>query len=68
MIQVEKTELYPKTAARSRFTTGNKQSLKTDPEREGIDICDKLKEYHEQNYSSNIMSLCVVGSQTLDEL
>ena len=68
VIQVEKTELYPNNAARSRFTTGNKESLKTDPESKGIDICEKLKEYHDKNYSSNIMSLCVVGSQTLDEL
>jgi insulysin len=56
------------TAARSRFTTGNKNSLKTEPESMGIDICEKLKEYHEKNYSSNIMSLCVVGSQSLEEL
>jgi insulysin len=68
-VQIEKTELYPKDCARSRFTTGNKKSLVEDPAKiDGIDIRESLMKYHNEWYSSNIMSLCVVGNNTLNEL
>ena len=67
-MQIEKTELYSKDCARSRFTTGNKKSLVEEPAEKGIDIRESLMKYHNEWYSSNIMSLCVVGNHTLDEL
>jgi insulysin len=34
----------------------------------GIDVRQELLNFHRKWYSSNIMSLAVVGNQTLDEL
>ena len=50
---------------RSRFAVG---SLKTLRDRDGVKARDKLIEFYEQHYSSNIMALAVVGRESLDEL
>ncbi|CAG7816471.1 unnamed protein product [Allacma fusca] len=52
----------------SRFATGNRKTLWDDTRKNGIDVCSSLKEYHRQYYSSNIMSLAVLGKETLDDL
>ncbi|EZA60071.1 insulin-degrading enzyme isoform X2 [Ooceraea biroi] len=52
----------------SKFGTGNRETLDTIPKQAGINVRDKLLEFHEKNYSANIMSLCVLGKDTLDEL
>ncbi|KAH9525028.1 hypothetical protein Btru_000137 [Bulinus truncatus] len=51
-----------------KFGTGNKETLETIPKSSGIDIRDELLKFHSEYYSSNVMGLCVLGKETLDEL
>ena len=39
-----------------------------EPIRKGIQVRDELLKFHAKYYSSNIMTLCVLGSQPLEEL
>ncbi|CAG9861187.1 unnamed protein product [Phyllotreta striolata] len=50
------------------FGTGNKQTLLNIPKEKGIDVRKQLLEFHNKWYSSNIMSLAVLGKESLDEL
>ncbi|XP_068182629.1 insulin-degrading enzyme isoform X2 [Antennarius striatus] len=52
----------------SKFGTGNKLTLETRPSQEGVDIRQELLKFHLTNYSSNLMGLCVLGRESLDEL
>ncbi|XP_070539954.1 insulin-degrading enzyme-like [Ptychodera flava] len=52
----------------SKFGTGNKYTLETKPLEDGIDTRDELLKYHSKFYSANLMGLCVVGRESLDEL
>lgn len=47
----------------SKFGTGNKVTLSR------FDICEELKEFHKKYYKSgNLMSLAILGRETLDDL
>ena len=61
-IQIEKTELACKTGPLNRFSTGSHDSLNVP------DIREKLLKYYDEHYSSNLMSLCLVGNYNVDEL
>ncbi|XP_061645273.1 insulin-degrading enzyme isoform X3 [Phyllopteryx taeniolatus] len=52
----------------SKFGTGNKLTLETRPSTDGIDVRQELLEFHSTYYSSNLMGLCVLGRESLDEL
>ncbi|XP_032396923.1 insulin-degrading enzyme isoform X3 [Etheostoma spectabile] len=52
----------------SKFGTGNKLTLETRPSQDGIDIRQELLKFHSTYYSSNLMGLCVLGRESLDEL
>ncbi|KAG9344403.1 hypothetical protein JZ751_011073 [Albula glossodonta] len=52
----------------SKFGTGNKLTLETRPSNEGIDVRQELLKFHSTYYSSNLMGLCVLGRESLDEL
>ncbi|XP_062256437.1 insulin-degrading enzyme isoform X2 [Platichthys flesus] len=52
----------------SKFGTGNKLTLETRPCKEGIDIRQELLQFHSMYYSSNLMGLCVLGRESLDDL
>ncbi|XP_035029191.2 insulin-degrading enzyme isoform X2 [Hippoglossus stenolepis] len=52
----------------SKFGTGNKLTLETRPSKEGIDIRQELLQFHSTYYSSNLMGLCVLGRESLDDL
>ncbi|XP_058236910.1 insulin-degrading enzyme isoform X2 [Hemibagrus wyckioides] len=52
----------------SKFGTGNKLTLETWPSQKGIDIRQELLKFHSTFYSSNLMGLCVLGRESLDEL
>ncbi|GFO42674.1 insulin-degrading enzyme [Plakobranchus ocellatus] len=52
----------------SKFGTGNKETLDEIPKSKGVDVREELLKFHSQYYSSNIMGLCVVGHEPLDEL
>ncbi|KAG5331760.1 IDE enzyme, partial [Acromyrmex charruanus] len=52
----------------SKFSTGNRESLDTIPKQKGINVRNKLLEFYEKYYSANIISLSVLGKESLDEL
>ncbi|XP_062286623.1 insulin-degrading enzyme isoform X2 [Scomber scombrus] len=52
----------------SKFGTGNKLTLETRPCKDGIDIRQELLKFHSTYYSSNLMGLCVLGRESLDEM
>ncbi|XP_074640666.1 insulin-degrading enzyme-like [Tubulanus polymorphus] len=52
----------------SKFGTGNKETLETIPKQKGLDVRDELLKFHDKYYSSNLMALCVLGKESLDEL
>ncbi|XP_060063916.1 insulin-degrading enzyme-like [Ylistrum balloti] len=51
-----------------KFSCGNKDTLGTIPTSHGINIREALLEFHAKHYSSNILSVCVLGKESLDEL
>ncbi|XGW06643.1 hypothetical protein V3C99_016738 [Haemonchus contortus] len=51
-----------------KFGTGNKKTLMDDARKNGIEPREALLKFHKQWYSANIMSLCIVGSESLDEM
>nr|CDJ85657.1 Peptidase M16 domain containing protein [Haemonchus contortus] len=51
-----------------KFGAGNKKTLMDDARKNGIEPREALLKFHKQWYSANIMSLCIVGSESLDEL
>ncbi|XP_065349180.1 insulin-degrading enzyme-like [Cloeon dipterum] len=52
----------------SKFSTGNLQTLVEDPKKNGINVREALLKFHSTYYSSNIMSLVILGKDSLDEL
>ncbi|XP_072247515.1 insulin-degrading enzyme isoform X2 [Leuresthes tenuis] len=52
----------------SKFGTGNKLTLETRPSKDGIDVRQELLKFHSTYYSANLMGLCVLGRESLDEL
>lgn len=52
----------------AKFNVGNKKTLKEDPEANGIDVRERLLEFYSKHYSANVMCLCVLGKNSLDEL
>ncbi|KIH57932.1 peptidase M16 inactive domain protein [Ancylostoma duodenale] len=51
-----------------KFGTGNKKTLMDDAREKGIEPREALLKFHKQWYSSNIMSLCIVGTESLDQM
>ena len=43
------------------FCLGNKFTLETKPQEEGIDVRKELLKFHSSHYSSNVMCLVVLG-------
>jgi len=52
----------------NRFGTGSMTSLKVNPEARGVDVRAELLAFHKRYYSANIMSLCLLGRESLDQL
>ncbi|KAL3863624.1 hypothetical protein ACJMK2_005374 [Sinanodonta woodiana] len=52
----------------SKFGTGNKETLETMPKKLGYDVREELLKFHDQNYSSNLMGMVVLGKESPDEL
>ena len=51
-----------------KFGTGNLETLKTFPEGNNIDIRELLLDFHSNYYSSNIMTVAVLGKEPLAEI
>lgn len=52
----------------SNFGTGNTETLKTIPTNAGISIRSELIKFHSKYYSSNLMTMCILGAESLDIL
>lgn len=52
----------------SMFATGNKETLAGAAQQMGVDLRERLLEFHDRYYSADIMRLCVVGRDSLDQL
>ncbi|CAF2706664.1 unnamed protein product [Rotaria sp. Silwood2] len=65
--QLEKSTSDPEHPY-SGFSIGNSESLRTTPKQRGINIREVLLDFYKAQYSSNRMSLAVLGNQSLDEL
>lgn len=52
----------------NRFGTGTLDTLLTNPKANGINTRDAVMKFHQQWYSSNIMTLAMLGRESLDEL
>ncbi|KAF1751249.1 hypothetical protein GCK72_017803 [Caenorhabditis remanei] len=51
-----------------KFGTGNKQTLLEDARKKGIEPREALLQFHKKWYSSDIMSCCIIGKESLDVL
>jgi insulysin len=65
--QLEKSTCKPEHPF-SKYGTGNLNTLKTEPEKLGLCVRKELLNFHSKYYSANLMSLCVLGKESLDEL
>ncbi|KAK6354672.1 Insulinase (Peptidase M16) [Orbilia brochopaga] len=52
----------------SKFTTGNLETLRDAPRARGVDVRDRFIKFHERYYSGNLMKLCILGRESLDEM
>ncbi|CAM9632397.1 unnamed protein product, partial [Chrysoparadoxa australica] len=52
----------------SKFGTGNMETLRDTPAKEGVDIRAELLAFHAKFYSANQMCLSIVGRESLDEM
>ena len=52
----------------SKFGTGNLQTLKHAPAAAGIDVRSEMLAHYARYYSANLMTLAVIGRESLDEL
>ncbi|XP_039310540.1 insulin-degrading enzyme isoform X2 [Solenopsis invicta] len=65
--QLDKSSASPDHSF-SKFGTGNRETLDIIPKQKGINVRNRLLEFHEKYYSANIMTLCVLGKESLNEL
>ena len=49
-------------------SSGNRSTLMDEPLKKGIQVRDELLKFHAKYYSSNVMTLCVLGRQSVEEL
>jgi len=52
----------------NHFMTGNSETLRDQPAREGVDVRAGLLKFHNEYYSANLMKLALVGRESPDEL
>eukprot|EP00467_Chlorarachnion_reptans_P001150 CAMPEP_0114521978 /NCGR_PEP_ID=MMETSP0109-20121206/20500_1 /TAXON_ID=29199 /ORGANISM="Chlorarachnion reptans, Strain CCCM449" /LENGTH=994 /DNA_ID=CAMNT_0001703171 /DNA_START=54 /DNA_END=3038 /DNA_ORIENTATION=+ len=52
----------------SKFGTGNLETLLELPKSKNIDTREALLKFHKDYYSANIMKLCLLGKESLDDL
>ena len=50
------------------FPTGNKETLETLPSAAGVDVRAALLAFHRQHYSARLMTLAVIGRESLHAL
>ncbi len=56
------------SSPQSLIPAGNLQTLETRPKELEVDVREELLRFHSTHYSSNLMTLVVLGRESLDEL
>jgi len=51
-----------------KFGWGNKASLQTQPESEGVDVCDQLRTFYQQYYHPSNCKLVILAPYSLEEM
>jgi len=51
-----------------QFGTGNSETLKNIPEQQGVSVRQHLLDFHKAYYSANLMCMCILGKESLEEL
>ncbi|KAF6207664.1 hypothetical protein GE061_016111 [Apolygus lucorum] len=51
-----------------KFGTGNRMTLDILPKQNGVNVRDELLKFHSKRYSANVMTLAVIGKESLNEL
>uniref|UniRef100_F1KTK3 Insulin-degrading enzyme n=1 Tax=Ascaris suum TaxID=6253 RepID=F1KTK3_ASCSU len=67
MIQLERSLSKPGHDY-GKFGTGSKKTLLEDARENNIEPREALLKFHQRHYSSDIMTCCIIGTETLDEL
>lgn len=67
MYQLDKLTSNPKHPYNG-FSTGNYHTLQEEPAERGKDVRDILLDFYRNEYSANLMSLVVLGNESLDQL
>ncbi|RCH95916.1 Insulinase (Peptidase M16), partial [Rhizopus azygosporus] len=67
IFQLEKSLCNP-SHPYCNFGTGNLETLYENPKANGQDIRQELLKFHDTYYSANIMKLCILGRESLDQL
>lgn len=62
------SELADPAHPASKFMGGNLTSLDVEPRRLGINVRERLLQFHSQYYSSNLTKAVIAGPESLDEL
>ncbi|CAD7925255.1 unnamed protein product [Amoebophrya sp. A25] len=65
--QLMKNQFNPEHALHG-FSTGNNETLLDGPKAQNIDLRQALLDFHAKYYSANVMTLSLLGSESLDEL
>ncbi|EGV62059.1 metalloprotease [Yamadazyma tenuis] len=65
--QLEKSTSNPKHPY-NHFSTGNHVTLGDEPLSKSLNVREILLDFHDKNYSSNLMNLVILGKESLDEL
>ncbi|KAL1917702.1 uncharacterized protein VTP21DRAFT_3536 [Calcarisporiella thermophila] len=67
LFQLEKTLSDPSNPYH-QFGTGSLETLLNEPTRKGIDVRAELLKFYDRYYSANVMKLCILGRDSLDQL
>ena len=52
----------------NRFILGNKETLKDIPAKEDLQVREQMRKFHKKYYSADIMTLCLIGKESMKEL
>lgn len=67
LVQMERSHSNPRHDY-AKFGTGNRRTLWDEPKKVGKDPRTELLDFHKKHYSAGVMSLCLVGRESLAEL
>eukprot|EP00512_Aurantiochytrium_limacinum_P014203 CAMPEP_0171572964 /NCGR_PEP_ID=MMETSP0961-20121227/4470_1 /TAXON_ID=87120 /ORGANISM="Aurantiochytrium limacinum, Strain ATCCMYA-1381" /LENGTH=1056 /DNA_ID=CAMNT_0012127979 /DNA_START=31 /DNA_END=3198 /DNA_ORIENTATION=- len=67
LFQLEKTTSNPEHPFH-KFATGDSKTLRDEPKAKGINVRERLLQFHQEHYSANRMRLVVLGRESLEQL